>query len=94
MVALINDYRVANGLSTLGFLNPLLYSLYDEDRDNFYNDITDGYNMGCDDDGIAFYTASGWDPVTGVGSLKFSRLFERLTSASYDDYHYYYYYSS
>lgn len=26
IVALLNDYRIANGKSSLGFLNPLLYS--------------------------------------------------------------------
>jgi len=80
MFSLINDYRLANGLTRLGWLNPLLYSLYTDDSANYFNDITSGHNMGCDDDGIAYYTANGWDPVTGIGSLKFSRLFDRLVT--------------
>lgn len=78
MISVINDYRLANGLTRLGWLNPLLYSLYEEDSDYYFNDVSSGYNMGCDENGIAFYASKGWDPVTGVGSLKFSRLFERL----------------
>jgi len=81
MIAIINDYRLANGLSRLGFLNPLIYSLYDEDGEYYFNDVSTGYNMGCDDNGIAFYASSGWDPVTGVGSLKFSRLFDALVNS-------------
>jgi len=80
MVSLINDARLANGKSRLGWLNPLLYHLYSQDSDYYFNDVTSGYNMGCDSNGIAFYANEGWDPITGVGTLKFSRLYEYLAN--------------
>jgi tripeptidyl-peptidase-1 len=40
MISLVNAARVNNGLSTLGWLNPSLYSM----ASNFVNDITSGNN--------------------------------------------------
>ena len=71
MVALVNSARVEQGNSTLGWLNPLLYSEYA----SFVNDITKGDNKclaagyGCCSQG--FYAAEGWDPATGLGSIDF-----------------------
>ena len=70
MVALVNSARRANGNSTLGWLNPALYSL----SSSFVNDITSGDNRclasgGCCSQG--FYASVGWDPVTGLGSVNF-----------------------
>ena len=42
-----------------------------------FNDITVGNNSGCGHD-IAFPTARGWDPVTGLGTPKFPKLLERF----------------
>ncbi|KAF7290096.1 Tripeptidyl peptidase A [Mycena chlorophos] len=59
IVALLNDWRIKNGKSTMGFLNPFLYGagyagLYD---------ITAGTVIGCGQPG--FNATTGWDPVTG-----------------------------
>lgn len=35
------------GKSTLGLLNPLLYSVLDDKHPSVFNDITDGHNPGC-----------------------------------------------
>ena len=43
MISLINGYLIENGENALGFVNPLLYQMYQSDRDIF-NDITDGDN--------------------------------------------------
>jgi tripeptidyl-peptidase-1 len=43
IVALLNDVRLSNNLSSLGFLNPLLYSK----GIGGLNDITVGHNSGC-----------------------------------------------
>ena len=85
MVAMINAARAENGESSLGFLNPTLYSVYDsQSNDNeYFNDVTQGYNEGCSvDDEIGWYAASGWDPVTGVGSPKFDALYSVLSTSS------------
>ncbi|KAK7470305.1 hypothetical protein VKT23_001736 [Stygiomarasmius scandens] len=68
VVALLNDARIAKGLPSLGFLNPLLYS---KGLDAF-NDITIGNNPGCGTQG--FNSTVGWDPVTGLGTPDFQKL--------------------
>ncbi|TFK63265.1 subtilisin-like protein [Pluteus cervinus] len=66
--ALLNDFRLSKGLSSLGFINPLLYS----NATSGFNDITSGSNPGC---GTAGFTAGqGWDPVTGLGTPDFVKL--------------------
>lgn len=57
VIALINDKLIAAGKSTLGFLNPLLYS-----NPSALNDITSGDNPGCSTNG--FNATGGWDPVS------------------------------
>ncbi|KAH9011592.1 subtilisin-like protein [Lactarius pseudohatsudake] len=68
IISLLNDYRISNGRSPLGFLNIWLYSVFIPGL----NDITSGSNPGCNTDG--FSVVPGWDPVTGLGSLDFERL--------------------
>lgn len=41
--ALLNDFRLSQGKSTLGFVNPLIYST----ASSGFNDITAGSNPGC-----------------------------------------------
>ncbi|KIK62569.1 hypothetical protein GYMLUDRAFT_242721 [Collybiopsis luxurians FD-317 M1] len=67
VVALLNDYRLASGKTTLGFLNPLFYR-----NPLVFNDITEGSNPGCDTEG--FSATKGWDPVTGLGTPNFVKL--------------------
>jgi len=59
----INDARIAAGKSTIGFINPTIYS---SSFQAAFNDITAGSNPGCDTNG--FYAEPGWDPVTGIGT--------------------------
>lgn len=66
MIALLNDARFAAGKSSLGWLNPLLYSAQGAPM---FRDIVAGNNPGCGTKG--FYAARGWDPVTGLGVLDF-----------------------
>lgn len=68
IIALLNDVRLAQGKSTLGFLNPWLYKLNGEG----FNDITSGSATGCNTTG--FPATSGWDAVTGFGTPKFEEL--------------------
>ena len=53
VVTLLNDLRLAAGKSTLGYLNPLLYS-----NPSMLTDITQGTNPGCNTNG--FEAAPGW----------------------------------
>lgn len=73
MIAMLNARRAANGRPTLGFVNPLFYSL-----PHAFNDVTKGHNwcteQGCcpvrSDGGsdFGFVAAKGYDPVTGLGT--------------------------
>jgi hypothetical protein len=63
IVSLLNDFRLSQGKSSLGFLNPLLYSTGAAGL----NDITSGNNPGCDTNG--FSAGTGWDPVSDVPSF-------------------------
>ncbi|TFK80828.1 family S53 protease-like protein [Polyporus arcularius HHB13444] len=69
IVALANDHLLNAGKPVLGFLNPLLYS---GDAAAVFNDITSGNNPGCGTDG--FSASTGWDPITGLGTVDFERL--------------------
>ncbi|KAJ7347544.1 family S53 protease-like protein [Mycena albidolilacea] len=72
IIALINDRLISERKSTLGFLNPFLYSR----ASNAFTDITIGHNSGfeCPASSVAFDAAPGWDPLTGFGSPIFSKL--------------------
>ncbi|KAF2086023.1 subtilisin-like protein [Saccharata proteae CBS 121410] len=85
IVGMLNDARLRDGKTALGFLNPWLYS----DGFNYLNDITGGGSVGCngengqtgasyDGSGIipwASWNATvGWDPVTGLGTPDFGKL--------------------
>jgi tripeptidyl-peptidase-1 len=71
IIALLNDLRIQQGKSTLGFLNPLLYKIAPANVNSF-NDVTSGTNEGCNGDGFTAY--NNWDPVTGWGSPNYSML--------------------
>ena len=62
IISLVNDARIAAGKSSLGWLNPWLYT----EGYKGLNDITSGSAHGCDTDG--FPAVEGWDPVTGLGT--------------------------
>ncbi|EIW73986.1 subtilisin-like protein [Coniophora puteana RWD-64-598 SS2] len=68
VIALLNDARSNAGKSTLGFLNPWLYS----SGYSALNDITEGTNPGAGTNG--FNATKGWDPLTGLGTPDFAKL--------------------
>lgn len=67
LFTLINQARLNAGKSAIGFINPVLYA-----NPSAMNDITLGGNQGCGTPG--FSSATGWDPVTGLGTPNFSKL--------------------
>jgi len=77
IVSLLNDERLAVGKSTVGFLNPLIYSILDHGL-GLFHDITSGHNPGCGSPG--FSAQQGWDPVTGAGTPEFGKLLEYVLS--------------
>ncbi|KAM3430033.1 hypothetical protein NHJ13734_007916 [Beauveria thailandica] len=69
LVGLLNDYRKSQGKSTLGFINPLLYS---GKVNTALRDVTSGANFGCDSAGLP--AKKGWDAASGLGSFDFGKL--------------------
>merc|ERR1712025_1560691 len=53
--SMLNDLRLQNGKSTLGFLNPLIYQ-----NAAAFNDITTGSSVGCDFSN-GWPAKKGWD---------------------------------
>ncbi len=74
VIGLLNDARIAEGKSSLGFLNPLIYSKWIGTP--ALNDITSGSAAGCNVTG--FPAKKGWDAVTGAGTPDFVELRSRL----------------
>ncbi|KAK8022785.1 Tripeptidyl-peptidase sed1 [Apiospora rasikravindrae] len=73
ILTLVNEERLKAGKSTVGFINPILYS-----HPEVFFDVTAGSNPGCGTSG--FTAAKGWDPVTGLGSPNFPKLLDLLMS--------------
>lgn len=73
LLTLINNVRLANGDSTVGFVNPTLYA-----NPQMFYDVTQGSNPGCDTDG--FDAVEGWDPVTGLGTPNYQAMLSVFTS--------------
>ncbi|THV46450.1 hypothetical protein BGAL_0385g00070 [Botrytis galanthina] len=61
------EARMAIGKGRLGFIAPALYA-----NPGVLNDVTNGTNPGCGTEG--FYTARGWDPVSGLGTPNFPEI--------------------
>jgi len=73
IIALLNDHRLKNGKTTLGFLNPWLYS---SEVSETLVDVYEDYSTGCSSDG---WTATGgWDAVTGLGYPNYGALRDLL----------------
>jgi hypothetical protein len=80
-VTLVNHQRILAGAPKMGFLNPFLYENAAEG--GFIHDITSGNNkcteaydcgvkgckVHCCNEG--FYATTGWDPMTGLGSINY-----------------------
>merc|ERR1719291_1027180 len=64
--SLLNDLRLQQGKSTLGFLNPLIY----EKASAFYDVTKGGGRSACGE----WPAKPGWDAVTGVGTPNYEKL--------------------
>jgi tripeptidyl-peptidase-1 len=71
--AQLNNVRLANGKSSLGFLNPFIYANAD-----CFNDVSDGSSNYCTTGTTGFAALSGWDPATGLGSPNYSCLATKI----------------
>jgi tripeptidyl-peptidase-1 len=81
IITLANSIRTSQGKPKLGFLNPLLYS---KSMEGSFHDITVGNNKCCSTKQefccpVGWDATKGWDPVTGLGSLKIKEFLELVT---------------
>jgi hypothetical protein len=90
MVTLANTARAANSMPPLGFLNPSIYAY--GSANPYFNDVTSGNNKCtagdpatavCCDSG--FYASTGWDPLTGFGSINYPNLNAMVDNAPEHD---------
>jgi len=68
IISLVNDARIAAGKSSLGWLNPWIYST----AHKAFTDVVGGETASCGTDG--FPVTEGWDPSTGFGTPIFPEL--------------------
>jgi hypothetical protein len=68
-IALANQQSLENGGTTLGFLNPALYSAgLSSSTASYYHDITVGTNPSTAGTAVSYSAVAGYDLVTGWGS--------------------------
>lgn len=69
VVALMNSYLMNHGKSPVGYVNPLLYKMW-QTSPNVFTDITTGNNACTESCCVkqGFDATKGWDPVTGLGT--------------------------
>lgn len=85
-ITLVNNRRATMGKPPIGFINPALYMLAAQ-KSPVFNDITQGENNCCAGQPgqlvccqYGFNATTGWDPLTGLGSVKFPLLLQALAS--------------
>ena len=81
LISNLNAVRLASGRGPMGFINPALY----RNSSLFMQDVTSGNNkcagmtskhvVNCCNQG--FTCTTGWDPVTGLGSINYGNLEQR-----------------
>lgn len=76
LISLLNEHRLQNRMSSLGFLNPLIYEM--GMAKTGFNDVTVGNNR-LDEMSMMKLTegyscTEGWDAVTGFGTPNFEEM--------------------
>jgi uncharacterized repeat protein (TIGR01451 family) len=83
LTALINQQAVANGHSTVGFLNPSLYAIAKTSSyTNCFHDITTGNNAWSQSPNL-FYAVPGYDLASGLGTPIGTNLISALAGTNY-----------
>jgi len=79
IISLINDVRMSNNKTALGFLNPMIYSRLSSPNSGL-TDIVKGCHVGCLDSETleGFCAQEGWDPTTGWGVPNYKTLIKTM----------------
>ena len=89
IVGILNSYQQQRGKSRVGYLNPLIYTMA-ENQSSTFNDITSGNNFCTEynccpprkDNGsdYGYIATKGWDPVSGWGTPNVGEILNWLSS--------------
>jgi len=86
VLTLVNNARLKKGKTSVGFVNPSIYSV-SRSNPSVFHDVTVGNNKCCAKSGVSpvcctygFYCTPGWDPVTGLGSVNVGRFVDALAN--------------
>lgn len=81
VLALLNNHQLERGKPVLGYVNPLLYKMW-EDSPMTFNDVLVGNSscteMQCCNHNFGFSATKGWDVVTGLGTPDVGKMMEWL----------------
>jgi tripeptidyl-peptidase I len=72
LISLVNDAILHAHNTTLGFLNPLIYSLGQDSNSGAFFDITTG-PRNTQGSCVGFAPAQGWDAISGWGGINFAK---------------------
>jgi kumamolisin len=79
--ALVNQNRAANGLSNIGFINPVLYNLsLTPSYATSFHDIADGHTNGYYPTANDYPAVTGYDLATGLGTFNGVNLISALST--------------
>jgi subtilase family serine protease len=85
IVAILNEHQISKSKPVLGYLNPLLYQMYEDDGSGnlIFTDIVDGNNyctenMCCETTDFGYTATQGYDTVGGLGTVNVTRMIEWL----------------
>ena len=83
LLSIINNFMWVNHHIKIGYVNPLLYFIFDHCKECF-RDVTDGYNWCTEGECCAnttdygFNATVGYDPVSGLGTLNIGNILHFL----------------
>ena len=81
LVMILNSHQHSMNRPRLGFLNPLLYQML-EDQPTTFTDIVTGNStcteMTCCGEDYGFVATEGWDVVSGLGSPNIQEMIRYL----------------
>ena len=72
LITQLNNVRLNAGKTSLGWLNPTIYSTWQ--AAGCFHDVNDGSMNNCNAGTTGFVTVKGWDAATGFGSLNYTCL--------------------
>jgi len=77
IITLLNEKRLNSKQPVVGFINPLLYQIYANSKNSFYDVVAGENHFGCCGF-VGFRASPGYDVVSGVGTPNFRNLVDNI----------------